>query len=567
MTYSIGLFVALVGSSLAVVPLFADAFGGIKIIVALIGALILWLSLAGRARATELDGPIEACLLALAAATCGSIDVRTSLVGVYSQPFHGLLAILPALLIFYAAASAGAERAEEAVACAAAVALAQGLASAAALAGAIPEPFGLTAGRAIGTLGSPVFMGTVLSVCLPASIWLASRPGARGWLGWAGSIGGFLAAWASGSRGPLLAILAGLWAMLAASGAVRPRWRHAGALAALLAAGIAFSWAHGKRQSDVFRAETWAAGLRAGAERPLLGWGPDTFPLLMRQEKTAAMVRERGDSMIQASAHNDLIQAWATTGLVGLTAYLLLWTALLLCLWRVAIWDESGLGAAVFGSLVALAVVLKVNPPPPPAIYIGAALAGASHALGCEEYRGRWSWTAGLLVLLAALPLALFLGLSELMFSVGNLTYASGDVKNGADFIRSANELDPANGSYALRRFQAIVDLAPSVPLAEQKDFARRALRVAAEVARVHPNDPASWVLMGSAEGFAAPYFGRGLLRGSMKSMRRACELDPLYLPAIARWLYAAVTLGDRAEEREAAARLSIFRAASRPEI
>ena len=87
---------ALLASTLAFVPDFADAFGLVKIAAALAGCLFV------RAHQTDLDRPLAACVLAFLASLAFSADPIMGLTGVYSQPFHGALALLPAVVFFYA---------------------------------------------------------------------------------------------------------------------------------------------------------------------------------------------------------------------------------------------------------------------------------------------------------------------------------------------------------------------------------------------------------------------------------------------------------------------------------
>jgi O-antigen ligase len=71
------------------------------------------------------------------------------------------------------------------------------------------------------------------------------------------------------------------------------------------------------------RSETWAASLRMLAERPVLGWGQESFYGQYPRLRKAADARENGLA-IPDKPHNVLL-GWATsTGIVGLAAYVLL---------------------------------------------------------------------------------------------------------------------------------------------------------------------------------------------------------------------------------------------------
>jgi O-antigen ligase len=104
---------------------------------------------------------------------------------------------------------------------------------------------------------------------------------------------------------------------------------------------------------------------------------------------------------LQASAHNDILQFWATTGIVGLAAYLWAWHRALLVAWK---------APPVFGSLVALFVAAKFNPVPPAALYLCAALLGAVAVAGKPS---RAIWAIGAAVLLFAPGLAVHLTIAD----------------------------------------------------------------------------------------------------------------------------------------------------------
>ena len=158
--------------------------------------------------------------------------------------------------------------------------------------------------------------------------------------------------WLTATRGALAGLAAGggavalHYAVRGAPGAAR--WAGRGALAlAIAAAAVAVAG----RASDAFdpivrasptlerlvrtgeegydvsaawRAETIAAGLRAAADRPLLGWGPENFVAAWGSRIDAgADVRQWFDQ-----AHNKPVEELATKGAAGLLAYLLLWLAL-----------------------------------------------------------------------------------------------------------------------------------------------------------------------------------------------------------------------------------------------
>lgn len=579
MFYPLALLVSVVGPSVAFVIPFADAFGLPKIAVALIGSWLLWVRCCpSRFVKTGIEKPLVFFLAVFLASLMTSIDPIVSIVGVYSQPFNGAAELLPAVLIFLAVSSEGDRWPDGPLYCAALIGIASGIACALQLARVIPAPFDMMAGRALGTMGSPVFLGAVLAPALPAALWLGSRGSL---IGIAGSIGSFLALWACHSRGPWLAAAAGLWGLLAASGAIRPRWRHLAALAAVLGVLAALSGRMGKAYSDSGRIKVWKIAARAGAEHPILGSGPDTFVLDIRRLKTPDLMKI---GTIQAGAHNDILQAWATMGGLGALALIWLWVSVLSELWKKAVfWPGMIFGGSTtpaFGAALALFISAKFNPVPPSAVYIVAALVGSALRLKRETLEDdgltitSWNWrpindrgliwALGIGFLIAtAIPVGQAMT-AEALSSFGVMAFRAGEINSAADMIRQANEIYPVETTFAANRFEIIRRLSIGLKEERAKDFARRALRAGACIVKAHPQDPEAFELMSTIELWAAGRFGHGLARSAIKTSKRAVELDPFFEFSSRRWLQSAIVVGDQREIAAASAKLRSLQAIGR---
>ena len=98
------------------------------------------------------------------------------------------------------------------------------------------------------------------------------------------------------------------------------------------------------------RLRNWEAGLRAFAERPLLGWGPDNYYIASARHLTAP----RGRAKVQDHAHNLLVEEAAGKGAVGLAAWLALWGLTALVALRAArrLEDARERALAVFAGAV-----------------------------------------------------------------------------------------------------------------------------------------------------------------------------------------------------------------------
>ena len=112
---------------------------------------------------------------------------------------------------------------------------------------------------------------------------------------------------------------------------------------------------HLQRPSVQSRLAAWQAGLEGFAARPVLGWGPENFGAVFGRFASGygatAVPHDR--------AHSKLVEVAATTGVLGLVAWLALWATAFVVLWRAARAMEVGervmavfAGGALFGTLV-----------------------------------------------------------------------------------------------------------------------------------------------------------------------------------------------------------------------
>ncbi len=90
---------------------------------------------------------------------------------------------------------------------------------------------------------------------------------------------------------------------------------------------------HLQRPSVQSRLAAWDAGLEGFAERPLLGWGPGNFGTVFGRFASGYGASARSHDQ----AHGKLIEVTATTGILGVLAYLALWSWSFLVVWRIAL--------------------------------------------------------------------------------------------------------------------------------------------------------------------------------------------------------------------------------------
>ena len=163
----------------------------------------------------------------------------------------------------------------------------------------------------------------------------------------------------AGSSGSLVGLAAGVgFAVLAGAFLVRGRWRAVfaapvvvTALAAAAVTGIHVSDPDGAaarwtravpmrlspkldpdHPSVQSRLAAWEAAAEGFAERPLLGWGPENFEVVFGRFASGYGATMKPHD----KAHGKVFEVAATTGAIGLAAWLALWSATFVALWRAA---------------------------------------------------------------------------------------------------------------------------------------------------------------------------------------------------------------------------------------
>jgi len=176
------------------------------------------------------------------------------------------------------------------------------------------------------TLGHAGYSATWLLVVLFFSAGLFGEERGRAWR-WTAAAGVVLCGIAivlSGTRAGLVGIAAGGIVLLARGW--RPRRTVVAACVLAAAAFVASPWGQGLRSRARWSAEDllggarlmlWRDAARMGFERPLAGWGPETFWTEFPRRQSRELARAYPDFAYE-SPHNLFVEAWVTQGLPGL---------------------------------------------------------------------------------------------------------------------------------------------------------------------------------------------------------------------------------------------------------
>jgi O-antigen ligase len=207
--------------------------------------------------------------------------------------------------------------------------------------------------RVSGTLGNAIFSGTwhMIQVFLLAFLWLrTARGSALRILFPAAAAVSLLALWLSGSRGPVLGMIAGFVVCAIVYSLRTRRWAVLGVASGLVAAGVggyalvakvlvplpalAGFW---KSQAallhiftldyDPIRQHLWAKAWESFKDRPLTGFGLSTFDIAFDVHHDPWFRCIGLPNTLQDSSHSLLFDHLSTTGVLGTAGFLLLWIA------------------------------------------------------------------------------------------------------------------------------------------------------------------------------------------------------------------------------------------------
>lgn len=532
-----GIVLAMAGSILAFWPLSAEPFTLPKIVAILAGALVAHLGLAwqgGGNRWANTGRFSTLCLLwgaALAVATVNSSDISLSLIGGRSSMGGPVLHWFALALAVSAVVRSNVSRkqllrwASYAGGVCGFAAMLQGLN----IWLLYPEMANLYNGRASSFMGGPVPLGAVLAATIAAPLWLAleNEEGSVTHAACFVAIAAGLAA--SGTRGAMGGAALSVLLVLFVRG-ILSSWMTS-MLIAMAGIGAIASRAHALA-SDAGRLEVWRIALKAIQDRPLLGWGPDTFEMVMRRYISDSFVAVHGGLVVHPGAHNLVLQILFCTGVVGLAlAAAALWTLRDIPLESEDVPALASLGAVICCSLV--------NPVPTTALCLVGILAAPALRRGEEPADRRTPLAlAGASALALALCVKLVAADSHAL--LGYRAYVSGDGDNAALQFAKASELNPFSAAHNARQLDMLRLAAINSRSAEDaRSSALAGLAVAEQNVRLHPEDPMAWEALASQYALMATLADEGdrrvIVLRAISAMEKSVALAPTFDPGLKR--------------------------------
>jgi hypothetical protein len=399
-----------------------------------------------------------------------------------------------------------------------------------------------------------VDLGAYLAALLPLALYWALKGGERT-LGWAFLLSISAGLFATLSRGALLGAAAGCALYLALESGWRElraklRWLLPGLAAAAVLGFVGLRLSSRQvRVADAARPEVWKTAWRVFLDHPWIGTGPDTFEQDFRRYRSEAFIHVMGTQSLQAYAHNDVLQALATTGLAGTAAYAALLAAL--CLAAKKGLEEASRrpqAAALCGGLAALFVVLKFDPVSLEVLTTAAVISGMLCALpsaGEKPPPWRRAILAGsLLISAGSAAYALRLVRADIAVkSAARLSAVSPE--NAALLLRKGIKINPCESSYRVLYVNLLSERVNAAPgPASRKNLLSDPDALAPEAC--HPNDVAPHYILGIVSLMQAQAGMSGLLPRAAQELDAAIALDPNFLPMLKSRLDVAAMMDDK---------------------
>jgi len=445
--------------------------------------------------------------------------------------------------------------------------------------------------RAFSTYGNPDMLGGFLIFPLIISLALALSESdvfmrVTYWIGFVITVIAWLAAftrgaWIGGAVGLIILVVVAFRHKVKLNGV---DWSFIGAGAVLAAALVRASltatsavmnvWL---RLASIFdtndgssktRFQIWQAAIDAAKDRPIFGFGADTFRLVFPQYKPAEYVADAGYLSVADNVHNYLLQITAALGIPGL---LLLYGTFGAAAWFSAplVFKKhegserlvlAGFWAACAGYLTSLTFGISVTGNTF-LLWTGMAivLAPLARVIEVPRVKGGVYYAAGILVLVTVLLVGSFLYISADNHYLKARLVTQGQTR--VDEVQKAIALNPFNDMYRAELGLAYTDLVvtaiteyasggsqdPALKAVAQAQF-DKAEAALLDVIDFVPSEYDNYVFIVSLYNLGAEYLDASYAEKAVEYGEKGVEVEP-YGPAVRFQLSRALMSLDRYEE------------------
>lgn len=336
-------------------PFSSDIYDTLKVTILRIGsalALLAWiydiLKYGGKVRTTPIYWIFGAFLLWATASTIFSISPVTAFFGKYRRYeglwSYGIYAILFFLVVQYATIEPRVKMLAKTLTFSSAIIALYGLGQSVGIEPIMKGVNAFEAGRSYSTYGNPDLLAGFLAFGVFVSFGLALGERRKGWriVYWFILLMNSAVSITAYSRSIWVAIVAGMGFMIlfALRQSMRPEASDYVFMGGTLLATAVYairsltrndavtnianrvtSIFQFKSGSALTRFEIWDAAIKAIKDRPILGFGPDSFRLVFRRYAPVAYAQDAGYLSVADNVHNYILQLAASVGIIGMLLF------------------------------------------------------------------------------------------------------------------------------------------------------------------------------------------------------------------------------------------------------
>jgi len=491
-------------------PFGSDVYDNLKVTILRIGslvALLAWsydiLKNGGKLRTTPIFWLFGAFLVWATISTCLSVSPITSFLGKYRR-YGGLwsyfiYAILFFLVIQYATNESRVKMLAKSLCLSSGFIAFYGLLQSIGIEPIMKNATAFEAGRSFSTYGNPDLLAGFLAFGTFISLGLALAERRTGWrvFYWVITLMNSAVIITAYSRSIWVGFVFGISAIILF--AVRQRTKLEGTDYGFLGATAVATSAYiiksltrndavtnfASRLSSIFqfnsgssltRFEIWSAAIAAIKDRPIFGFGPDTFRLIFRRYAPVEYAQDAGYLSVADNVHNHVLQLAAGVGVVGCALYyaMLFWIACVSFKLGFTPHEQddsiSQSGRLLYGGLWSACLAYMVH------LFFGLSLPGCTFLLfifmgalvapTAREHEvapiklAEVALTGGAIVVALISVFTLRLYIADYYFIKGDDAANSNNPQGAVSAYKRATELDPYNDRYKTEYFSSAATLA-----------------------------------------------------------------------------------------------------------
>lgn len=298
----------------------------------------------------------------------------------------------------------------------------------------------------------------------------------------------------------------------------------------------------------VARVSSWGSSLEMVQKHPLLGTGLDTYYLVFPSHRQLSYLYSSGKDITAGYAHNELLQAVTTTGVLGLAAYLWFWFAFFYVgrkkLRSSTRQEERIIIASILASGLALLIQNQFSFSVLTTstyfwLFAGILVGGTGEPRVKTFKINLNTWLRNVLLMVAAAG-SLFLMIKAIVPYRADLIYEDGlcylkgkNQRVAIEKIEQAISLNPYVERYNIKLGGIYKDLAStSKSQEERRDWLERAEESYQRNVKMYPQQPYSYLNLGTSYMWQAQMLGRDTVDKAIRSFQKAVRIDPYFIDA-----------------------------------